>query len=347
MTIKVLELHHHAIRVGPTQAEVDAVRDFYVDVLGLAPDPGRSVRSKIPGCWLDVGDQAQVHLMGVTGVGADLGDGFDASAPHVALAVADVAAARAELERRGVPHRALQRATGPDSTQIFLKDPAGNLVELHQVGACRCVARTRAATDPAAGYTRVQGAVMFADMRGFTSMAERLKPGDTLEILNEYFSLLTEIAFRHDGTIFNMSGDSLMIGYGVPEPRMDGTARAIDTATEMLRGFRQLAFDWHARHRINVGLGIGINDGEVLAGDVGSPQYMSYTMIGDTVNVAARLSQRARAGEMLFSGSVKRALDERGYEISAVALPPLMLRGRSTPLDIFCVPLNERQLVDG
>jgi class 3 adenylate cyclase len=192
----------------------------------------------------------------------------------------------------------------------------------------------------------LKAAVMFADMRGFTSMSERLGPGDTLKVLNEYFSMLTEIAFRHDGTIFNMSGDSLMIGYGVPVEQQDSTSRAIETAAEMLQGFHGLAAEWHSRHDIHVGLGIGINDGEVLAGDVGSSQYMSYTMIGDTVNVAARLSQRARAGEMLFSGSVKRSLDDRGYDVGAIALPPLTLRGRSGPLDIFCVPRVERMLVD-
>lgn len=195
--------------------------------------------------------------------------------------------------------------------------------------------------------TSTRAAVMFADMRGFTSMAERLGPGDTLRVLNEYFSMLTEIAFRHDGTIFNMSGDSLMIGYGVPVEQQDSPARAVRTASEMLSGFRDLARQWRDRHDIHVGLGIGINNGEVLTGDVGSPQYMSYTMIGDTVNVAARLSQRARAGEVLFSGAVKRALDDRGYDVGAVALPPLTLRGRSGPVDIYCVPLSERQLTDG
>jgi class 3 adenylate cyclase len=194
--------------------------------------------------------------------------------------------------------------------------------------------------------TSTRAAVMFADMRGFTSMAERLGPGDTLRVLNEYFSMLAEIAFRHDGTIFNMSGDSLMIGYGVPVEQQDSPARAVRTASEMLSGFRDLARQWRDRHDIHVGLGIGINDGEVLTGDVGSSQYMSYTMIGDTVNVAARLSQRARAGEVLFSGSVKRALDARGYDVGAVALPPLTLRGRSGPVDIYCVPLSERQLTD-
>lgn len=342
MTIKVLELHHHAIRVGPTQAEVDAVRDFYVDVLGLAPDPGRSVRSRIPGCWLDVGDQAQVHLMGVAGVGADLGDGFDASAPHVALAVADVAAARAELERRGVAFRALERATGPDSTQIFLKDPAGNLVELHQVGACRCVARTRAAAEPAAGYSRVQGAVMFADMRGFTTFSERLSPDAVVPLLNEYFTLLTDITDAHGGTVFNMAGDGLMAGFGVPEWHDEAPGRAVSAAREMLANFGDLARRWKSRLDIDTGLGIGINAGEVIAGNVGSATHRSYTLIGDTVNVAARLSQRARAGEALFSKVVRQWLGAQGAALPLLELPSLQLRGRTSPVEIYCIPAEER-----
>ena len=76
----------------------------------------------------------------------------------------------------------------------------------------------------------------------------------------------------------------------------------------------------------------------MIAGNVGSAAYMNYTIIGDTVNVASRLGQRARAGEMLFSDAVKHSLDEHGVSIGALALPALVLRGRSTPIDIFCVP---------
>lgn len=344
MAIKVLELHHHAIRVGPTQAEADAVRDFYVNVLGLVPDVGRNVRSRMPGYWLDAGDRAQVHLMGVAGTGTDLGDGIDPSLPHVALAVADVAAARAELERLGVPHRALERVAGPDALQLFLRDPAGNLVELHQVGSCRCVARSRTATSssPDAAYSRGQGAVMFADMRGFTTISERLSPDAVVPLLNEYFTLLTDITDAHGGTVFNMAGDGLMAGFGVPEWREDAPGRAVAAAREMLGNFGEVARRWKSHLDIDTGLGIGINAGEVIAGNVGSATHRSYTLIGDTVNVAARLSQRARAGEALFSAGVRRWLGAVGATLPLLELPSLQLRGRASPVEIYCIPAQER-----
>src|SRR5205807_2641549 len=91
---------------------------------------------------------------------------------------------------------------------------------------------------------------------------------------------------------------------------------------EMLRSFSGLARSWKERYDIDAGLGIGINEGDVVAGNVGSSSYMSYTIIGDTVNIAARLCQRARAGEILFSGSLKQSLDAHGMDVGATPLPP-------------------------
>lgn len=193
------------------------------------------------------------------------------------------------------------------------------------------------------GHMRGHAAVMFADMRGFTAMAERLQPTQVFELLNEFFSVLTDVAMRYQGTVFSMAGDSLMVGFGVPTPHADSGIRALRAAREMLIDFAEVAQHWRERLGVEVGLGIGINEGDVVAGDVGSNGYLSYTLIGDTVNIAARLSQRARAGEVLFSNALRLALDATAAEeVQALPLPPLVLRGRTNPIDIYCVPTDKR-----
>lgn len=195
---------------------------------------------------------------------------------------------------------------------------------------------------------RAHAVVLFADLRGFTGIAEQLDPHRVVPLLNEFFSLLTEITFKYDGTVFHMAGDCLMLGFGVPLEQPDSAQRAVSAGREMLASFAELAHSWRERYRVEAGLGIGINEGDVVAGNIGSSAYMNYTIIGDTVNIAARLCQRARAGEMLFSSTLKRSLDERGLDIGATPLPPLQLRGRSHPIDIFCVPRATRiQLAAG
>jgi adenylate cyclase len=189
---------------------------------------------------------------------------------------------------------------------------------------------------------RTHAVVLFADLRGFTSLSEQLDPHRVVPLLNEYFSLLTEITFRHEGTVFHMAGDCLMLAFGVPLEQADSAQRAVRAASEMLAGFTALAHSWKERYQVEAGLGIGINEGDVVAGNIGSSSYMSYTIIGDTVNIASRLCQRARSGEMLFSRTLKQSLDARGIDVGALALPPLQLRGRSHPVDIFCVPLATR-----
>ena len=192
---------------------------------------------------------------------------------------------------------------------------------------------------------RSHAVVLFADLRGFTSISEQLDAHAVVPLLNEYFSLLTEITFRHEGTVFHMAGDCLMLGFGVPLEQPDCAQRAVRAAREMLSSFTVLAGSWKERYQVEAGLGIGINEGDVVAGNIGSSSYMSYTIIGDTVNIAARLCQRARAGEMLFSSALKRSLDALGVDIGATPLPPLQLRGRSHPIDIYCVPLETRVLL--
>jgi class 3 adenylate cyclase/catechol 2,3-dioxygenase-like lactoylglutathione lyase family enzyme len=345
MSIRVVELHHHAIRSAADPATADRVRDFYVDVLGLSADPSRPDRPGRPGHWLNVGEQAQIHLVGATGGNGNGGaaagdDAIDTTEPHVALSVVDIDNARRELHERGIAHRMGRAGVDGRSLQIFLRDPAGNLIELRQHDDARAAARARLA-EPA-GYTRVHGAVMFADMRGFTRISERLSPAEVVPLLNEYFELLTSIAVNHGGTVFNMAGDGLMVGFGVPNGEADAARRAFESAREMLERFGALAADWKRRLDVDTGLGIGINAGEVIAGNVGSHNFMSYTIVGDTVNVASRLSQRARAGEALMSSAVHGSLGQDGAHVPTLPLPALQLRGRAAPVAIFCLPASER-----
>jgi catechol 2,3-dioxygenase-like lactoylglutathione lyase family enzyme len=150
MAVTVLELHHHGIRVGPRPEDVKQAYDFYHDVLGLDADPGRPVIPTIDGYWMDVGGTAQIHLMGVDGQSKFAeGPGKDPASTHVALAVPDIQEARRELERLGVAFWVSRGVVGPASQQIFMHDPFGNMIELHQIGTCRCVAGSRPA--PAAG----------------------------------------------------------------------------------------------------------------------------------------------------------------------------------------------------
>ena len=201
-----------------------------------------------------------------------------------------------EVQQRELIRAAFRRYISPKLADKILADP-----QLRDFTFAQTQVRTRAA-------------VMFADMRGFTAISEQLNPVEVVALLNEFFALLTEITFEYDGTVFNMAGDGLMVGFGVPIEQADGSARAIAAARRMLDRFAVLAEQWRERYDVETGLGIGINVGEVIAGNVGSAAYMNYTIIGDTVNVASRLGQRARAGEMLFSDAVKHSLDEHGVE---------------------------------
>jgi extradiol dioxygenase family protein len=148
MAVKVLELHHHGIRVGPSPEEVAKARKFYGEVLGLDHDPGRPTIPTIDGYWMDVGGTAQIHLMGVNGQSKFAkGPEQDPSLPHVALAVADIQETRKELDRLRVEYWVAESVVGPQSQQIFMKDPFNNMIELHQIDTCRCVTSRR----PAAG----------------------------------------------------------------------------------------------------------------------------------------------------------------------------------------------------
>lgn len=141
MAINVLELHHHAVRVPP--AKTPEVTRFYQDVLGLQPDPNRPDIPSVPGSWMYVGPQdgptTQIHIMGSEGSPPFAkSEQQDPTRFHVALAVDDIQAAQAELDRLGTPYWVIGGVVGPNAVQVFLEDLAGNMIELHQIGTCNC-----------------------------------------------------------------------------------------------------------------------------------------------------------------------------------------------------------------
>lgn len=188
---------------------------------------------------------------------------------------------------------------------------------------------------------RCDAVVMFADLRGFTRMSEVLDPTLVVDVLNQFFALLVRVAHRYNGTVISMAGDCLLLAFGVPYPQPDGPTRALYAAMRMLTKFNRLAKAWDSRYGVHTGLGIGVNRGEVVAGNVGAPSYMNFTLIGDAVNVAARLKDRARAGEILFTEPVMRTLENFDEE-AVITIHDVLLKGKSEPLAVFCIPVKQR-----
>lgn len=175
---------------------------------------------------------------------------------------------------------------------------------------------------------RVDCTVMFTDLRNFTALSESLPPDRVVGILNAHFNSLTDIAHDHGGTIFNMTGDGLLIGFGVPIPQAEPSLAAVSAALEMQREFGALRDDVQRRHGIAIGLGIGISSGPVIMGNVGSDKFLSFTIIGDTVNVAARVQALAEAGTVLMTEDVYAAVPDLLTGLDCRALTGVSLKGK-------------------
>lgn len=183
--------------------------------------------------------------------------------------------------------------------------------------------------------------VLFADIRGFTSICERMHAANVVTMLNDYYEIVVEAAFRHEGTIDKFVGDSVMVVWGAPVSHPDDPHRAVRAALDMQRALRGYNRARGSRGGIPVPMGIGINSDHVIAGYIGSTQTMSYSVIGDAVNVASRLCSAAEAGQVLISEKTRGYL---GGEFSVAELPPLMVKGKTEPLKAFSLhDIGERE----
>jgi class 3 adenylate cyclase/HAMP domain-containing protein len=182
--------------------------------------------------------------------------------------------------------------------------------------------------------TRRNLSILFAEIRGFTSMSERLEPEELIEGLNQHFTLMTDVVFRHGGTIDKYVGDGILSFFGDPIPFEDHAERAVVTALEMRQRLRDLRTRGSVHPDEELNVGIGISTGYVTVGNIGSPTRTEYTVIGNHVNLASRLAQIAGPDQILVSERTLAVPAVRD-RVHATALDEITLEGFQRPVGIF------------
>jgi adenylate cyclase len=163
---------------------------------------------------------------------------------------------------------------------------------------------------PALKGERRRITVLFCDIRGFTPMAEGMRPEEVVELLSEFFGQMVDVILRNQGTIDKFLGDGMMVIFGAPADDPNQEEHAVQAALEMQREMARLAAAWEAQGRRSFKMGIGINSGPAVVGNIGSHEHMEYTAIGDTVNLAARLETASKelSAEIVVSEHTQSAV---------------------------------------
>lgn len=235
-----------------------------------------------------------------------------------AAAAIDNAETHDQLAQQAVERSALERFLSPDLVEmISANDGVIKLGGEHQ-----------------------KVTILFSDIRGFTSLSERLKAETVIELLNEYFTRVTDVIFAHSGTLDKYIGDAVMAVFGAPISKPTDAENAVRTAIGIQRAM--LEMNRHAAERglPELRIGIGVNTGVVTAGNIGSPRRLEYTVVGDAVNIASRLMSCATAGQILISASTADEL-VGGPELAP--LPPLRVKGKTEAINAFSVRWNDKE----
>src|SRR5271154_4763517 len=243
---------------------------------------------------------------------------FSVIATQAGLAV-DRVRGRADLAKQAQQRSALERFLSPGVAQKIAAEAAD--IQLR--------GETQALT------------VLFADIRGFTSMAEKMTPEETVEILNDFFNAMSDRIFSHEGTLDKFLGDGLMCLFGAPLSKGADAINAVRTAVEMQQTLQLLNKDFEKP----LHMGLGINTGRAVVGYMVATRRMDYTAIGDVVNVASRLCAVAAPDQILVSAATQA---EFGNELPTRRLEPVRVKGKSEPIQIFevlwqDVPVSARQ----
>jgi adenylate cyclase len=186
------------------------------------------------------------------------------------------------------------------------------------------------------GGKRKEMTVLFSDIAGFSALSEKLEPEETQALLNDYFEEMTQIVFRYSGTIDKFIGDGLMVLWGDPLPCEDHALQSVLCAVEMQKRMKELQSDWRRQGRDSFQVRIAINTGWMTAGNMGSKQRMSYTVIGKQVNLAQRLEASAEPGAVLMSERTYGLIKDR---IAAEDAGEISVKGFNQPVRVYKVKI--------
>lgn len=221
---------------------------------------------------------------------------------------------------------------------LNVKGEREHIEDVHAQYTARAL-RARAKLDPELLERREyrHAVVMFADLRGFTRLTSNTQPGDVLRMLDEFFEAMMGIVDKHGGVVLDLIGDELLAAFNVPnDTPFFPSHLAIQAAVEMQNRFKGLQQSWREMD-LDVGLGIGIHQGEVLLGNIGGAELKRYTVLGEVVNIAHRLVELAGDGEIVISSEVHDDLDELDESVPVRQLPHrrVSLKGLKTPRDVY------------
>ena len=175
-------------------------------------------------------------------------------------------------------------------------------------------------------------AVLFVDIRGFTTMSESMDPADVVGILNEYLGHVTDCIFKHNGMLDKFIGDAAMAVYNAPLDQEDYIYEAVATAYDIAQGSKEISEKLLQKYGKTVSYGVGVHIGEAVIGNIGCKTRMDYTAIGDTVNTASRIEGKAGKGEILISVDVKNELNDR---IIVEDAGKIELKGKAEPVSVY------------
>jgi class 3 adenylate cyclase len=186
------------------------------------------------------------------------------------------------------------------------------------------------------GGKYVTASVMFADIRAFTTLSENQEPAVTIGLLNEYFALMFDAITNNHGTVNQMEGDGIMAIFGAPAFHESHREQAVRAALEMIELLRAFNTQRASQNRGGIEIGIGIATGRVIAGYTGTQHRATYTCVGDTVNVAARIEDHTKVARkpILIDQYTREGLSD---SIQVMALGPVLFKGKQQPIQVFSV----------